>query len=137
MTKKIINVLALVRDTYYSECFIEDITNFNSNSVVILYNDKKAWIIYKPKNYRINKYIISNWSNARFQYLIPLFMLFDNLKLFMFIIRVCLKFRVQVAVIEAFYLVGLVGILRKLQLIKKLVYIIGDWFPGSDRKAHV
>jgi len=72
-----------------------------------------------------------------YYYLYPVIFLMDYLKIFIFLLSICLKQRIKIILVENTYAAVLAGILKKLCLCEKMVYLPGDWLAGSKTKKGV
>lgn len=135
-----IDVLAYKPESSDTNSFIKDISAYSRNSIVIIFNQKKIWVAYAPESCLTKKTLSTffRFHNSRLDYyLYPLFFIVDNLMIFKLFLSFCLKYRVKIILVENTYAAAATGILKMLRLVKKIVYLPGDWLQGSSTRKGI
>lgn len=134
MKKKVIDVLAYKTESYDSDCFLKDIVSYSKNSVVVVYDPETAKVAYVPPNYNLSYKVfpLFDLKKSIFLYHIyPLVFIVSFFKVFFYFFSLCLRFKVRVLIIDNTYFATGLGLLRRLKLVDRFIYIAGDWFPGN------
>ena len=134
MKRKVIDVLAYKTESYDSDCFLKDIVSYSPNSVVIVYDPEKARVVYRPEGYNLSYEVFPLFDLKKsvfLYYIYPLWFLISFFKILFYFFRLCLKFKVRVLVVDNTYLATGLGLLRRFRLVKRFIYLAGDWLPGN------
>ncbi|PIU03195.1 hypothetical protein COT44_04870 [Candidatus Shapirobacteria bacterium CG08_land_8_20_14_0_20_39_18] len=121
-------------DSFDNDVFIEDIVIYRPNSIILIFNKQGIRVAYKPKNYDIKNEGLSSFhfSNPKIDYFVyPLMFVANLLKVLGIFLYFCFKYRVNTIIVENTFAAAIVGILRKIGLVKKMLYIPGDWLAGN------
>lgn len=133
-----LDILAYKVESFDSDCFKEDIISYSPNSIVLMFNKNGIWFDYKPLNFKIKrkKLLFIRLNKPRLDYYIyPFLFIIDHFRIFKLFLSICLKYRVKVVLVENTYVASIVGILRRCNLVKKMIYMPGDWLAGSKVRA--
>lgn len=130
-----IDVLAYKFDVDSTDSFNEDVISYSSNSIILNWNANKIWVQYKPENIKLEKMAINFFqiNNQRWRYYFsPFIYIVYIIQIFKLFIGICWKFRPKVFIVEN-YVEGMVaGIIRRIKLVDKSIYLPGDWFAGRN-----
>ena len=132
-----IDILAFKCDSFDTETFIEDIISYSSNSIVLVCTVEKIIVGYKSPNVNFGKTIFRHYKYKKqsSNYFIMFLNFLSFCLLFIRLLTViCWKYRPKVCWIEGNYVATFVGILRKLNLTNKSIYVPGDWLASSSHK---
>jgi hypothetical protein len=116
----LIECLVYKCESYDSDNFKKRLDQYSPNSILLLYN-------YRSGVMRGNKRVFTYRNN-----------LFWNFAgVFFLLLYYCLRYRPRVLIVENTYDMAFIGIVRRLGLVKHLVYLCGDWllnpfFPFLD-----
>jgi len=133
--KKELAVLAYKVDSFDNDVFIEDIVAYRPNSIVLFFNKQWIRVAYKPRTYDVKKETWSffHFGNPQIDYLVyPLMFVADLFKVLGIFSYFCFKYRVSTIIVENTFAASIVGILRKVNLVKEMIYIPGDWLAGNE-----
>jgi len=137
---KKIDILAYKFDVDNTDDFNEDVIIFSKNSIILNWNSRKIWVQYKPAdvNLIITKITFLNIHNKLLRYLLsPFLMLAHSCQVFFYFFYICIKVRPKIFIVENF-LEGMIGgIIRRLNLVDKSIYLPCDWFQGHDYKRAI
>jgi len=139
MAKLRLDAVAFKRESCDSDCFLKDIVAYSSNSVVFLFDAFGIHLAYAPRELRISRLSLPflRFQNPKiYYYFYPLSFCFDNFIIFMLFFWLSLRCRVDTIIMET-YSAAFVGILRKCNLVKKMIYITSDWFVGNKYKRGI
>jgi glycosyltransferase involved in cell wall biosynthesis len=131
-------ILAYKVESFDSECFKEDLVNYAPNSILLLFNANGVWVAYKPENLEIKglRVLFLRCKNGQLsRVLLPFEFFVNNLKILMMFFSFCLKYRVNIILIENTVVAGMMGILRRLNIVKKMIYVPGDWLCDKNKKG--
>lgn len=132
-----LDILVFKQYSSDTDSFIEDIIDYNSNSIILIFDFDKIMVRYKPSNINFKKNTISFFKTKSYKvnyYISPFLFLITMvqfLKLFLFI---CCKYRPKVFWIENAFAAVIVGLLRKCHLCGKSIYLPGDWVVNPKNK---
>ena len=132
-----IDILAFKCDSFDTETFIEDIISYSSNSIVLVCTVEKIIVGYKSPNVNFGKTIFRHYKYKKqsSNYFIMFLNFLSFCLLFTRLLTViCWKYRPKVCWIENTWAATVVGILRKLNLTNKSIYVPGDWLASSSHK---
>jgi len=130
-----IDILAYKFDVDNTDEFNADLILFSKNSVILNWNSRKIWVQYKPDDLKlmITQVTFLNIHNKPLRYLLsPFLMLAHCFEVFFYFFYICLKARPKIFIVENFLEGVIAGIIRRLDLAEKSIYIPCDWFQGHD-----
>jgi len=135
-----IDVLAYKTNSYDTQSFIEDILSYSPNSILLVSDFEKITVRYAPDNIEFtNKEI--RFCRTRFQkfnyYISPLLLIIDMLIFFKLFFTLGYKYRPRICWMENTYVALVVGIMRRLGLCEKSIYVPGDWVAVKGVKARL
>src|SRR3989338_2404892 len=128
-----IDILAYKMYSYDTDAFIRDVLNYSKNSIIVVFYFDKIAIHYKPSHIEFKKDTIYYPSkrNLYFKLLWYPIYLWQLTKL---LFAICWKYRPRICWIENTEAALIVGILRKLHLCNKSIYLPGDWLANYKHK---
>ena len=131
---KQIDILAYKIESFDSDYFRESLVSYSPNSILLIFNQKKIWFSYRPLNCKIRSrdFRFFRFSNPKLNYYIyPILFLIDHFRIFKLLLSICLRQRPKVLLVENTYVAAIIGIIRKCNIVKKMIYLPGDWLAGS------
>lgn len=130
-----IDVLAYKTNSYDTESFIEDILSYSKKSILLISDFDKITVQYKPADIRFDKKEI-RFCRTKIQklnyYISPLLLAIDMFIFFKLFFTLCYKYRPKICWMENSYVALVVGVMRKLGLCDKSIYVPGDWVAAKD-----
>ena len=132
-----IDILAFIPDSIDTEIFIEDAISYSNNSIILLFDNENIKVGYKSPNVNFGKTIFKHYKYKKqsSNYLIMFLNFLSFCLLFTRLLTViCWKYRPKVCWIGNTHAATVVGILRKLNLTNKSIYVPGDWLASSRHK---
>jgi len=131
-----IDILAYKMYSYDTDAFIRDVLNYSKNSIIVVFDFDKIIIHHKPSNIEFKKDTIYYPSkrNLYFKLLWYPIYLWQLTKL---LFAICWKYRPRICWIENTDAAVIVGILRRLHLCAKSIYLPGDWVAGYRNKKDI
>lgn len=132
-----IDILAFIVDSFNKEILMEDIISYSSNSIILVFDQEKIEVVYKSPNVNLGKNIFKYYQYKKHNsnYFIRFLNFLSFCLLFSRLLTVtCWKYRPKVLWIENTWAATVAGILRKLNLCNKSIYIPGDWLASSSPK---
>lgn len=128
-----IDILAYKMYSYDTDAFVRDVLNYSKNSIIVVFGFDKIAIYHKPSHIEFKNDTIYYPSkrNLYFKLLWYPIYLWQLTKL---LFAICWKYRPRICWIENTEAALIVGILRKLHLCNKSIYLPGDWVANYKHK---
>lgn len=140
MIKKNIDLLVLIAESFDSEILIRDFIKYKKNSIIMQYNFNSYGIYYCPKNIDIDKHKhkLLKFTNAFLENLLcPLTVIVNCIRIFLNLLKICLKYKVKIIYIDYCYVAALSSIIKKLRLVDIFLYRTGDWLAGQKLQKRI
>ena len=124
-------------DSYDTLDLIDKIKSYSQNSIILIFDFKKIFIKYKG-NFNELKDTIWKFHIINNKYLMNLLLPFlfslDILMMWWILFGICFKYRPRIFWTENVYAAFIAGILIRLGLCDKLIYVPGDWLVNTNNK---
>lgn len=136
-----IDIVLFMTDSFTNDSFNKEFITYQNDSIIINFNFNKIWIAYKPLtltnlNHSSVNFFRTKNENLNY-YLSPLIFLIYNFTIFIYLARVCFKFRPRVLLAEGFVVALYAGILRKCGLCSKSIFLSQDWLQAYKNKSRL
>lgn len=138
--KKAIACLAYKVESFDTECFKEDLIAYDSEVILLVFNKNGVRVVFKPSDIVLKHQLLTffHFPAPALDYILyPCFFIFDHLRIFIMFLWLSLKYDLKVVLVENTYVAAMVGVLKKMRLIKKCIYFPGDWLAGSQTKRGI
>lgn len=132
-----IDAIVIKSESFDSDNLREEISEYTTNFLMFFWNYKRIWLEYKPQWVDVKKKEIINYSfgNPKLDsILIPLLHSAIHFKRFFWFLSICFKYKVKVIITDLSVVALFFGLLKKIGLVKKVIYWCGDWYGGSKYK---
>lgn len=126
--------------SYDTNSFVDNIINYSNNSIILVFDFEKIIIHYKPLDIKFKKSTINfiKIKNKQLYNILSVLILPINVLIITKLISVIMfKYRPKVCWIENTYAAIVVGVLRKLCLCDKSIYLSGDWVANIKYDSYL
>lgn len=132
MKRKKIEIVALFFHSSSAEVYVESVRAFSNDVIVCFFNQKKIWIEHTSINSKQFSFSFIDFKTAILNYLLsPIILLFKCMTIFFVLCYLCMKYRVETVIVESVYGALLGGLVKKMHLTGKGVYLAGDWLVAA------
>ena len=122
--KSVLDIIVFKRQSYYTERLLKDIQAFSDSYRFIVFD------AFEVKGY----FKFFRLPGKPYYWFYPLVFIIDNILIFSLFLYLCLKYKVKTIHIET-YSACFVGILRKIGLCEKMIYVTTDYFVKDKQKG--
>jgi hypothetical protein len=112
-----LDIIVFKRESFNSDTLKRDVERYSDSTKFILFDAKEVKGYFK----------FLRFPGRLYYWLYPIAFLYDNFMIFSLFLYLCIRYKVSVIHMET-YSAFSVGLLRKLGLCKKLIYVTTDWF---------